>query len=470
MIFSLFDSLTRQKKKFEPINKDLVKLYVCGPTVYDYVHIGNARTMVVYDLLYRVLKIIYGSEKILYVRNITDIDDKIINKAQRENLQYWEVSSFYTKKFYEDMEFLGVKRANYEPKVSESIGDIIDFIKILLSKKIAYYGNEGIYFNVAFVKDYGALSGQNLMDLIPNVRNKSNVSKKSQYDFALWKFTSKDSRNVGFESPFGFGRPGWHIECSAMSYKYLGKNFDIHGGGIDLLFPHHTNEIAQSKAAFSDSLFAHYWSHTEMLTVGGKKMSKSLNNFLTLNDMKKKAITANALRFFFLNTHYRHPLDFNDRALHEANKTILYWQRALYKVKVSNAKKTTHTIKNLESEFKNALLNDLNTHLALKIINDYVKKLHVTNNENEQIKLYNLVLSSSKFLGFKDLENYQYNQQNVQSTEYSVIVNRLVELRTHARKLADWKKADRIKSVLLLRYNIELEDRPDYKTIWKKIK
>ncbi|MCZ6919327.1 MAG: cysteine--tRNA ligase, partial [Rickettsia endosymbiont of Ixodes persulcatus] len=295
--FHLYNTLTRTKELFSPQDQANVKMYVCGPTVYDNPHIGNSRSVAVYDLLYRILIKIFGSAAVKYVRNITDVDDKIIDRAELLGITINELTDKVTQEFHINMEYLGCKLPSIEPKATEHINIMIEIIERLIAKKHAYIADKHVYFNVLSAPNYTELSNQNLEEMFAGVRVGNSKTKKHPQDFVLWKPAKpNESANMNFESPWGLGRPGWHIECSAMSYKYLGENFDIHGGGADLIFPHHTNEIAQSRCAFPNSTYAKYWVHNGFLTVNGEKMSKSLGNFITVRDLMDKEISGEVIR------------------------------------------------------------------------------------------------------------------------------------------------------------------------------
>ncbi|MDX5526731.1 MAG: cysteine--tRNA ligase, partial [Wolbachia endosymbiont of Andrena nigroaenea] len=318
----LYNTLTKKKELFTPIDKDHVKMYVCGPTVYDTAHIGNARSVVVYDVLFQLLKFCYG--KVTYVRNITDIDDKIINAASEKNSNIESITTYYIKAFHDDMESINCKEPTHEPKATENVDYIIELIEHLLQSGHAYESDKHVYFNIESYHEYGALSGKKTDELVPGSRVEVNENKKHPGDFVLWKPASDIDYKLSsyWDSPWGEGRPGWHIECSAMSYAYLGKDFDIHGGGIDLQFPHHENEIAQSKSAFAGSMFAKYWIHNGFLTVNEEKMSKSLFNIVKVRDLLDSGIKGEVIRYALLKTHYRKPLDWTENVISDAQETL----------------------------------------------------------------------------------------------------------------------------------------------------
>jgi len=302
---------------FEPIDKENIRMYVCGPTVYDRIHLGNGRSLVVFDVLFRILRFIYGEDHVKYVRNITDIDDKIIKASAEKSITETILASEMTDYFHKDCEYLNCLEPTYEPRVTQEIPEIIKIIQKIIDNENAYVKDGNVMFSVESYKDYGILSNRKLETNKQNIRIEEKEYKNNQDDFLLWKKTDK---GISWDSPWGRGRPGWHIECSAMSNKYLGENFDIHGGGADLKFPHHENEIAQSKCAYKGSLFAKYWMHNGFLMIDGKKMSKSLGNFITIGDVKIKGVNGNALRLALLSTHYRKPMNFSNKLLSDSEK------------------------------------------------------------------------------------------------------------------------------------------------------
>ena len=311
----VYNTLTNRKEEFVPIEPGKVKMYVCGPTVYNYFHIGNARPFVVFDTLRRYFK--YRGYDVKFVQNFTDVDDKIINKAKEEGTTAPEVSEKYIKEYFDDAEALGVLKADVHPKVSEHIQEIINFVQTLIDKGYAYEADGDVYYSTRKFPEYGKLSGQNIDDLESGARIAIGEVKKDPLDFALWK-ARKEESEIAWESPWGMGRPGWHIECSTMAKKHLGDTIDIHGGGQDLTFPHHENEIAQSEAC-NGVPFAKYWMHNGYINVDGKKMSKSLNNFFTVRDIREK-YTGDVIRFFLLSGHYRSPINFSDTLMEQSKQ------------------------------------------------------------------------------------------------------------------------------------------------------
>ncbi len=326
----IFDTLTGKKHEFTPINEKNVSMYACGPTVYDLPHIGNARPIIVFDTLFRLLKSIYGDNNVSYVRNITDIDDKIIYSANQKNISTEELTNKIIKDFHNDCEYLYCLNPTFEPKATENISLMIEMINKLIKKNFAYINNKHVYFEVKKFKDYGRLSNKNLDELIAGSRVEVSENKKNPEDFVLWK-PSKDNEPF-WESPWGNGRPGWHLECSVMSKKYLGDKFDIHGGGRDLIFPHHENEIAQSRCANENDVFANYWIHNGFITMSNEKMAKSQGNILKINDLKNN-INGQVLRLALISTHYKQSLDWNERLINECQNTINKWYESYVELK-----------------------------------------------------------------------------------------------------------------------------------------
>ncbi|NCU53025.1 MAG: cysteine--tRNA ligase, partial [Candidatus Fonsibacter lacus] len=343
----IYNTLSKAKEEFIPLNKNLIGMYVCGPTVYDDPHIGNARPLIIFDLVYRILIKKFGKNKVNYVRNITDIDDKIIQRANELKINIGELTKSITDIFLADCKYLNCLNPNHQPKATDHITAMIQMIENLLTKKFAYIKDGNVYFNVNKFKDYGKLSNKNPKELISGSRVEISELKNNPLDFVLWK-PSKE-KEPSWQSPWGNGRPGWHIECSAMSEKFLGKEFDLHCGGLDLIFPHHENEIAQSICANDSSIFAKYWMHNGYVTVDGKKMSKSDGNFITINNLKNN-FNGQVVRLSILGTHYRQPLDWNLNIL-ETNKKILDNWYNLYSPSEDE----------ISDEIFNILLDDLNT-------------------------------------------------------------------------------------------------------------
>jgi len=456
----LYNSLARKREIFSPIDINLVKMYVCGPTVYDHPHIGNARSVVVYDILYRILIKIYGKKQVLYVRNITDIDDKIIVRAAQDKISISELTQKTTEYFHSDMDYLACLRPNIEPKATDHVQEMIDIISKLLAKGVAYRARDHIYFDVTQSTNYNELSGRSFEEMFQGVRVDNSEDKKSPNDFVLWKpALDSDDESAKFNSPFGIGRPGWHIECSAMSHKYLGETFDIHGGGADLIFPHHTNEIAQSCAAFPGSDFAKTWVHNGFLTVNHEKMSKSLNNFITVQDLISQGVKGEVARLFLLSNHYRKPIDYNEKAILDANKTISYWYRAIEGIEEDQLQ--IH--QELPINFIQALLEDLNTNNAIKITNDFAKQVFTLTNHEQKREAASNMLTCARFLGLM-LGSAQDWFQTIGNIEQ---VDQLIARRVVAKKVTNWKLADSIRDQLM-DMGVVIEDRGDGSTTWKR--
>ncbi|NRB10088.1 MAG: cysteine--tRNA ligase [Rickettsiaceae bacterium] len=462
MKLSLFNTKTKKREVFIPINPKLIKMYVCGPTVYDYPHIGNARSVVIYDLLYRILKLIYGESKVRYVRNITDVDDKIIDRAIQDKKTINKLTNETTEIFHQHMEYLGCQAPNIEPKATEHINEMVVMIEKLLTLSFAYKINNHVYFDITKFDRYTELSGRSLDEMFAGVRIDKSEEKKHPGDFVLWKPAKEtDDISAKFDSPFGLGRPGWHIECSAMSHKYLGENFDIHGGGIDLIFPHHTNEVAQSICAFPGANFANYWVHNGFLTVNHEKMSKSLGNFLTVKDFIEQNINGDVARFFLLGSHYRKPLDYNDKEIADAKKTLAYWYNAIRDIPEDELMIDI----SLPEEFINHLLDDMNTHMAITVINNYAKQVHTTNQKEEKISAAKKMLAAAKFLGLMRQNTAQWFHGDIDTKE----IESLIAKRKQAKADKDWALADKIRQDLQHK-GIIIEDNPGGITNWKVIK
>jgi cysteinyl-tRNA synthetase len=443
----IYNTLSREKEEFIPLNKNSVGMYVCGPTVYDEPHIGNARPLIIFDLVYRILIKNFGKNKVNYVRNITDIDDKIIQRANELKIDINELTKTVTDIFLADCKYLNCLLPNNQPKATENIKGMIQMIQNLLSKKFAYIKDGNVYFNVNKFKDYGKLSNKNPKELISGSRVEISELKNNPLDFVLWK-PSKDKEPF-WESPWGKGRPGWHIECSVMSEKYLGKEFDLHCGGLDLIFPHHENEIAQSICANDSSIFAKYWMHNGYLTVDGKKMSKSDGNFITINNLKNNNINGQVIRLSILGTHYRQPLDWNLKIL-EINKKILENWYSLYSPNDDE----------ISNELLNILLDDLNTPKFITSIHSLYNKAKAGDSTAKKD-----LNSALKFLGLFNENQEQFNILRKKSKLDVREIEKLIEQRNLARKDKDFKKADIIR-LDLEKNGILIEDLND-KTHWK---
>ena len=445
----LTNNLSNKKEKFVPIDKKKIGMYVCGPTVYDDPHIGNARPLVIFDILFRVLKCKYGNQSVNYIRNITDIDDKIIQASQDKKISVSEITKKVTKNFHDDCIFLNCQKPTEEPKATENINLMIDMISQLLDKNFAYEKTGHVYFEVNKFKDYGNLSNKKLEDLIAGSRVEISENKKNPEDFVLWKPSNESEPS--WKSPWGQGRPGWHLECSAMSKKFLGNEFDIHGGGIDLLFPHHENEIAQSRCANDTKVFANYWVHNAFITISNEKMAKSQGNILKINDFKEK-VSGQILRFALMSAHYKQPLDWNDKLLNECKNTIDKWYQIYLSLK---------TPLKIPNEMLLPLYDDLNTP-------GYISNLHnlfdKAKNGNENDK--KIFISACNFVGLLNETKDQwleFKKKKSLISEQDII--KKIDLRNKARENKDYKEADRIRNELLDK-GVLIEDK-DGKTIWK---
>ena len=452
----LHNTLTRRKEVFEPLDPKNIRMYVCGPTVYDFAHIGNARPVIVFDVLYRLLRHIYGAAHVRYVRNITDIDDKI-NAAAKANGEDIRVLTERTAAiFHEDVALLGALPPDVEPRATEHVAQMIDMIARLIASGHAYAADGHVLFTVASMRDYGRLSGRSRDEMIAGARVEVAPYKRDPADFVLWKPSPDDL--PGWASPWGRGRPGWHIECSAMSEAHLGETFDIHGGGLDIIFPHHENEVAQSVSAHHGKPFVRYWVHNALLLVNGEKMSKSLGNFRTIRDVLAQA-PGEAARYAMLMSHYRDPLDWTDERLAEAKHVLDRFYRALRQVRNVAPSATT-----LPERVRAALEDDLNTPLALAAMHDLLADLNKTTGRADQARLKGELLASGAALGLlqRDPEAWLKGDDR-EAAEIEALIAR----RNAARKARNFAEADRIRAELAVK-GIVLEDRPDGKTDWRR--
>lgn len=458
----LYNTLSAAKAEFAPITPDRVGVYVCGPTVYDSPHLGNARANVVFDILFRVLRWVYGANEVCYVRNITDVDDKIIDRAAERNITICQLTEEVTKEFHYIMEELGCLPPTIEPRATEHLDEMIAMIEKLLERDIAYKVNGHVYYAVEKFADYGRLTNRTLEQLLPGARIEVEEGKRSPYDFVLWKPASSSDDTASFGSPFGLGRPGWHIECSAMATKYLGTDFDIHGGGADLKFPHHTNEIAQSCGCYPESKYANVWVHNGFVTVNGEKMSKSLGNFITPADLLAKKAPGEAIRLVLLSAHYRKPLDWHDSALEQAIKTLDSFYRALEGVDQK------HSMLELDEDFSTSLLDDLNTPKAIAHLHFLASEINKKNEANKQV-LQQRLLACGRFLGLFNCSSELWftQQRNNAKLEISVAeIETLIAERAQAKTSKNWARADEIRAQLLS-CGVMLEDVAGGETKWR---
>jgi cysteinyl-tRNA synthetase len=440
----LTNSKTRKKEDFVPIDPGNVRMYVCGPTVYDRAHLGNARPVVVFDTLYRLLRHVYGADHVTYVRNFTDVDDKINAEALRRQRAgapgtLEELIRERTEEtiawYHADMDALGALRPTVEPRATEFIGQMIAMTQGLIAGGHAYEANGHVLFRVRSYKDYGRLSGRSVDDMIAGARVEVAPFKEDPMDFVLWKPSS--GQEPGWDSPWGKGRPGWHIECSAMAHELLGESFDIHGGGLDLQFPHHENEIAQSACAHPHGDFAHYWLHNEMLQVEGKKMSKSLGNFFTVRDLLDQGIPGEVIRFVFLMTHYRSPMDWTAEKARQARDTLLKWYDLVRGLKPAEAP---------APEVCLALADDLNTAEA-------IAALHSLANQGKGSEL----LSSARFLGLLEEDMGAWVSKHHLRLDALGSLREVLLIRKKAREEKNYAIADLIRTELQ-KFGISLVD------------
>jgi cysteinyl-tRNA synthetase len=441
----LTNSLTRKKELFKPINPKSVTMYACGPTVYDNPHVGNARTLVVFDTLFRVLNKIY--EKVSYVRNITDVDDKIIESSKKNKKNINELTEEVTKIFHQNCKSLNCLKPTVEPRATSHISEMVEMTKSLIVKNFAYESNGHVYFSVPTFRNYGKLSNKNLKDLKAGSRIEVSKLKKNHMDFVLWK--PSEENDPGWESPWGRGRPGWHLECSVMSEKYLGKQFDIHGGGLDLIFPHHENEIAQSCSNNSSDKFSNYWVHNGFVTINKEKMSKSLGNIISITEAVNK-YSGQVVRLALLSAHYSQPLDWNDKLLENQRSIIEKWYQ-LY----------DETNEELPLEIIETLLDDLNTPGFIAKIHE----LYTKANKGDR-KSKNTFNGACKLIGLFDLNKNEW--ENLKKTNKDIsedFILKKIEERLLAKKEGNYKLADQIRDQLLKK-GVIIEDQKN-KTIWK---
>ena len=449
MAIALYDTLSRAKRPFEPIDAGNVRLYVCGPTVYDYAHIGNARPVVVFDVLYRLLRHVYGEGAVTYARNITDVDDKIIEAARQSGEEIGEIARRYTGAFHDDMAALGALEPDIEPRATGHIAEMIAMVESLVAKGHAYAAEGHVLFAVATMAEYGRLSGHGRDELIAGARVEVAPYKRDPADFVLWKPSDPDQ--PGWESPWGRGRPGWHLECSAMSKKHLGESFDIHGGGQDLIFPHHENEIAQSTCAHGKP-FVNLWMHNGYVTVGGEKMSKSLGNFHTVHDLLARA-PGEAIRLSLLAAQYRQPLDFSLEALDRAKAALDRLYTALAGARdVPPADDADAAAPVIE-----ALCDDLNTPRALAEMHALAGLLNRGGDAGARARAKAGLIFAGGLTGLlaNDPEGWLKGGGGDEAIEI------LVAARAEARSARDFAEADRIRDALMSDYNVVVEDGPD---------
>ena len=474
----LYNTMTNKIEEFKTIEENKVKMYVCGPTVYNYIHLGNARPIVVFDTLARYFK--YKGMEVDYVQNFTDVDDKIINRSIEEGISASEVSEKYIKCFFEDINRLNILESVKRPKVTENMEEIIEIIQKLIDNGFAYEKDGDVYFEVKKYKDYGKLSNQKIEELELGARIDVSEIKKNPMDFALWKKKKKEGEPF-WESPWGQGRPGWHIECSAMAKKYLGDTFDIHGGGQDLVFPHHENEIAQSKCAYHGN-FANYWLHNGFIQINGDKMSKSLGNFFLLREILEK-FSGNVVRLFILSTHYRKPINFSFENMEDTKKALQNIVKSMNKFediveKYKNEK--TADIKNLDfsqkidefdKKFEEAMDEDMNTPQALATIFDQIRETNkfISVNKDELSTIYAEIEKSYESLKRKignvfgieiEMENSAKEEDGENMELTKKLIELLIKLRSEARSEKNFKLSDEIRDELKV-LGVEIKDNRD---------
>ncbi|WKV07936.1 cysteine--tRNA ligase [Thermoanaerobacterium sp. CMT5567-10] len=462
----IYNTLTRKKEEFVPLNDNIVNMYVCGPTVYNFIHIGNARAFIVFDTVRRYLE--YKGYKVNYVQNFTDIDDKLIKRSHEENTTVKELADRYIKEYFKDADSLGIKRATVHPRATENINDIINFVKKLIDKGFAYVLNGDVYYDTTKFKEYGKLSHKNIDELKVGARIEVNEDKKNPTDFVLWKAAKEGEPS--WDSPWGKGRPGWHIECSTMSTKYLGKTLDIHAGGPDLIFPHHENEIAQSEAA-NDAEFARFWMHIGYLNINNEKMSKSKNNFFTVRDITSQ-YDPEVLRFFMLTSHYRNPINFSHDLLEQSKNGFLRLSNTVDNLrhlldvalnrKLSDEEKAyKEKYDEYKRRFEEAMDDDFNTADAISVIFEMVRDINTNIDGNSPKELIEYILDI--FLKLSSVLGISYKNRELIDDE----IKKLIEKREEARKAKNWAEADKIRDELK-KQGIALEDTPSG-VRWKRI-
>ena len=476
----LYNTMTNKIEEFKTIEENKVKMYVCGPTVYNFIHLGNARPIVVFDTLARYFK--HKGMEVEFVQNFTDVDDKIINKSMEEGTSASEVSEKYIKYFFEDISKLNILESVKRPKVTENMAEIIEIIQKLIDNGFAYEKDGDVYFEVKKYKDYGKLSNQKIEELELGARIDVSEIKKNPVDFALWK--KKKDGEPFWESPWGQGRPGWHIECSAMAKKYLGDTFDIHGGGQDLVFPHHENEIAQSKCAYHGN-FANYWLHNGFIQINGDKMSKSLGNFFLLREILEK-FSGNVVRLFILSTHYRKPINFSFENMEDTKKALQNIVKSMNKFenivekykneKIENVKNSefSQKIDEFDKKFEEAMDEDMNTPQALATIFDQIRETNkfISTNESEFSTIYYEIKKSYDSLKQKienvfgiaiEVENAVKEEEGENMELTKKLIELLIKLRSEARSEKNFKLSDEIRDELKA-LGVEIKDNKDGST------
>lgn len=456
-MLKIYNSLTRTKQEFKPITPGKIGMYVCGVTVYDLCHIGHARTFVNFDVIVRYLR--YAGYEVKYVRNITDIDDKIIKRANERGISAHDLAEQFIVEMHKDFDALNIKRPDIEPKATDNITEIVNFVQKLIDNQQAYVAESGdVLFDINSFKEYGKLSGQKLDELQAGARIEVEKTKHNPLDFVLWKMSKPGEPS--WESPWGAGRPGWHIECSAMNNKYLGKEFDIHGGGSDLIFPHHENEIAQSCCA-NKTPYVHYWMHSGMVMINEEKMSKSLNNFFTIRDVLE-TYDAETIRFFLLSGQYRSPLNYSQENLDKARAAL---NRLYTTLRDTQAVEPDSTEDEYTAKFKEYMDDDFNTPGAISVLFDLAKQINKESGETAQ-KLAGRLKQLASVLGILEQDPNKFLTTGAKDDDVEQI-EALIKQRNEARKQKNWALADEARDKLK-QMHIELEDGPQG-TVWHRV-
>ena len=456
-MLKIYNSLTRTKQEFKPITPGKIGMYVCGVTVYDLCHIGHARTFVNFDVIVRYLR--YAGYEVKYVRNITDIDDKIIKRANERGISAHDLAEQFIVEMHKDFDALNIKRPDIEPKATDNITEIVNFVQKLIDNQHAYVAENGdVLFDINSFKEYGKLSGQKLDELQAGARIEVEKTKHNPLDFVLWKMSKPGEPS--WESPWGAGRPGWHIECSAMNNKYLGKEFDIHGGGSDLIFPHHENEIAQSCCA-NKTPYVHYWMHSGMVMINEEKMSKSLNNFFTIRDVLE-TYDAETIRFFLLSGQYRSPLNYSQENLDKARAAL---NRLYTTLRDTQAVEPDSTEDEYTAKFKEYMDDDFNTPGAISVLFDLAKQINKESGETAQ-QLAGRLKQLASVLGILEQDPNKFLTTGAKDDDVEQI-EALIKQRNEARKQKNWALADEARDKLK-QMHIELEDGPQG-TVWHRV-
>ncbi|NIA69643.1 cysteine--tRNA ligase [Pelagibius litoralis] len=458
MNLQLHNTLTRRKERFEPLDPANVRMYVCGPTVYDYAHIGNARPVVVFDVLFRLLRHLYSPGHVTYARNITDVEDKIISAARKSGEPIEAVTKRTAQAYHDDMGALGALPPTVEPRATEHIGQMIAMTETLIGKGHAYAADGHVLFSVASMADYGKLSRHNRDEIIAGARVEVAPYKKDAADFVLWKPSTREQ--PGWDSPWGRGRPGWHIECSAMAEEHLGQTFDIHGGGLDLVFPHHENEIAQSRCAHGSDLMARVWMHNGYVVVNGEKMSKSLGNYFTVRQLLEEGLRGEAIRLALLSGHYRAPLDITREKVAECKGQLDRLYGALRGVDAEEAAEPPAAL-------LAALGDDLNTPLAVAELHELATAINKSQDEGKREALAGALLAGGALLGLlQDDPDAWFKGEAAEGALSAAEIETMIAARIEARKAKNFAEADRLRDDLLAQ-GITLEDGPGG-TTWKR--